>query len=204
MISLLLLSALLPAADPTPRLVDAVLTGTGGELRWTDDTGPRSCRVEATTHYDTLVRPFRLGDRVSIWLWEPEPGACRVLSVRLVEPAALAERPRTVALNLNPLDSLFQRGNMQYAGVVVRIAGDRLTVQTRSAGRIIFLLRPDTHYLHNGAGVPLNEVPVNQRVYVRAGTTFEGHIEAFRVAWGNILKPVETDSAPAPSAWGKP
>jgi hypothetical protein len=84
------------------------------------------------------------------------------------------------------------------------VVGNRMTLQTRTAGRITFLLRPDTHILFGGAHVPLDEVHVNQRVYVRAGTTYEGHLEAFRVAWGNILRPDETEMGRGASPWGKP
>jgi hypothetical protein len=184
--------------------VEAVLTQAGvSELAWKLEEKEFRCRVDSTTHYDTLTRPMRAGDRVSVWLWEQTPGDCRVLSARILASAPIGERPR-IRLNLNPLDSIFQRGNMQYSGVVLMVAGNRMTVQTRTAGRLTFLLRPDTHFLFGGAHVPLSEVPINQRVYVRAGTTFEGHLEAFRVAWGYILRPTETEFGLTPSTWGKP
>lgn len=201
---LALLLAAATASAQAPRAMETVLSRAGAsELAWKTGDAEQACRIDSSTHYDTLTRPLRAGDRAALWIWEPAPGDCRVLSARLLISPPAGERPR-VRLNLNPLDSIFQRGNMQYSGVVLTVAGNRMTVQTRTAGRLTFLLRPDTHYLFGGARVALAEVPINRRVYVRAGTTFEGHLEAFRVAWGHILQPEETDSPPAASRWGKP
>ena len=200
MVTLLLLLA---AAAP-PNLVEATLTAASPkELVWGSGTIEEHCRVETHTHRDLLARPLMSGDRVEAWTWEQQPGDCQVLSVRLLAPVVVRNLP-DVRINLNPFDSILQRGDLHYSGTVLSVHGNHMMVMTRSSGRQSFTLRPDTHAISDGVRVTTAEIPLNHRVYLRAGRSLEGELEVFRVVWGSILIPEETGLALGPSSWGKP
>lgn len=195
---------LLLAVTAPPILVEATLTAASpAELAWQSGAQEQHCRVEAHTHRELLARPLMRGDRIEAWTWEQQPGDCQVLSVRLLVPVVERNLP-VVRINLNPFDSILQRGDLHFSGTVLSVRGNRMTVMTRTEGRQVFILRPDTHALSGGVRVGASEIPLNHKVYVRAGRSLEGDLEAFRVAWGSILMPDETGLALGPSSWGKP
>jgi hypothetical protein len=101
-------------------------------------------------------------------------------------PAA-AHRPRA-RLSLPPEDS-FPRGALTFSGAVASVAADRLILRTRGGGEQAILFRTDTKFLERGVPVERGKLPVNAHVFVRAGETVDGQVEAFAVVWGGILKP---------------
>jgi len=68
----------------------------------------------------------------------------------------------------------------------VKTEASKLTLKTR-AGLRTLLLRADTHY--SDATEPL----LNKHVFVRAGRTLQGALEAYHVVWG---KPRTVHSIP--------
>lgn len=93
------------------------------------------------------------------------------------------------------LDDLFPRGNLTFAGIVASVGQDSFMLRTRNRTQKI-LLRSDTRYSRDGVRVEASGLAVNTRVFVRAGKTIYGELQAFQVIWGDILKP---DSRPASS-----
>lgn len=146
-----------------------------------------ACKVDDSTHREAPAGPWQTGDMVEGWFYTKDAG-CRWLSLKLVQRRAGVDRPR-VRLNLNPLDSIVQRGNLMFAGIIVQVDGKRLTVRARNGTRYILVLRPDTHVLFEGLETNVGQLPLNQTVYMRAGANFEGEIEVFRIAWGQIVQP---------------
>ena len=192
------------AAAAPPALVEATLTeASPTELAWNSGDTGRRCRVDGHTHRELLARPLMVGDRIEAWIWEQQPGDCQVLSVRLLVPVVQRNLP-VVRINLNPFDSILQRGDLHYSGTVLSVQGNRMTVMTRSEGRQIFVLRPDTHVLQQGVRINAAGIPLNHKVYVRAGRSLDGDLEAFRIAWGSILIPEETGEAFVATPWRKP
>jgi hypothetical protein len=64
-----------------------------------------------------------------------------------------------------------------------------LVLRTRDRKETRILLRADTRYIQDGISVDASGLVVNTRVFVRGGMNLENNIEAYRVVWGEILKP---------------
>jgi hypothetical protein len=101
------------------------------------------------------------------------------------QTAPVQGRPRT------QFDVWFPRGNLTFAGVVLRIDPDVLTVKTRRDGVRRFVLRRDTFYLGNGMQLDRQSLPNNTCVFIRAGRNLDQDLEAYEIIWGEIVKPVE-------------
>lgn len=106
------------------------------------------------------------------------------------------ERPlsagRYRALRKRPLEQpempVFS-GNMTFSGVVFRITPESLTLHLRDGKEQSILLRKDTRYLQNGEIVDPGTLRPNARVFVKAGKSIYGDVEAYQVIWGRILDP---------------
>ena len=48
-------------------------------------------------------------------------------------------------------------------------------------------MRTDTRFLAGGVRLDAAALPVNTRVFVRAGRSLDGGIEAYQVMWGEIV-----------------
>jgi hypothetical protein len=73
-------------------------------------------------------------------------------------------------------------GYLTYSGLVVKAEASTVTLKTRSGLRTL-QLRGDTHYTE--ATEPL----LNKHVFVRAGRTLQGALEAYQIVWGEIFLP---------------
>lgn len=87
------------------------------------------------------------------------------------------------------LDSIFPRGNLTFAGVVIRRSPTLLVLRTRTEAEKMVKLRQDTRFLADGLPATAADVAVNTRVFVRGGKNFENDLEAFQVIWGQIEGP---------------
>jgi hypothetical protein len=143
---------------------------------------------------------FDPGQAVEV-IWEEgaKPRQPYALVVRLV-PAAPSAAPlvprdpaprayRELWNSSSPLDDLFPRGNLTFAGRVRELAADRLVLAGKHGEDIAVQLRPDTRYFYGGSQVAPASLRVNSTVFVRGGKSFEGGIEAYQVVWGDILRP---------------
>jgi hypothetical protein len=90
-----------------------------------------------------------------------------------------------------PADDLFPRGHLTFSGLVAQLSPDRLVLRTRGHDEARILLRKDTRFLRDGSPVAASDLAVNTHVFVRAGKTYEGDIEAFQIVWGRIVKPAQ-------------
>jgi hypothetical protein len=122
----------------------------------------------------------------------PAPSRCyaRIITARAVPEvpvsrvrSALRPRPRPL------LEPVFPRGNLMFAGVVLVVDPEWVTVQTRRDGRKTFLLRADTRYSADGAAADLAALRVNSRVFIRAGKNIDDDLEAYQVVWGRFVMP---------------
>ena len=86
-------------------------------------------------------------------------------------------------------DRMLPTGTLTFSGVVFRINPERLVLHTRTGGEQSILLRKDTRYLHNGELGEAETLPLNTRVFVRAGKDLYDQVEAYQVVWGAILEP---------------
>jgi hypothetical protein len=188
------LLALALSGPPAPDLIQGeVELSPAGQVALKAGDKSYRCTFGHDTHRDAGAALARPGDRLEGWLWQPAEGQCRWLSLRLLA-RDLTHRPR-LRLNLNPLESVIQRGNMMLSGTVVDQSASQIVLRTRDGARQPILLRPDTHVLADGLKVEASSIPRNRLLYVRAGRNLDGKVEAFRIVWGSIVQPL---AAPRP------
>jgi hypothetical protein len=80
-------------------------------------------------------------------------------------------------------------GNLTYAGVVSRIAPDRLVLHTRDGGEQTLMVGKETRFVQDGALVAADTLKLNMRVFIRAGKDLYDQVQAYQVIWGSILAP---------------
>jgi hypothetical protein len=143
-------------------------------------------------HRRIAVASLAAGDHLEI-LADHKPGSstCYARTVAVIDMAAehaAAERARQAKVEPAGVRPLFftPRGDRTIAGMIVRVSARALTLKN-SSGETTLALRPDTSYLNDGVRTSPADLHVNTRVFVRAGRTIEGAIEAYQVMWGAIL-----------------
>jgi len=110
-------------------------------------------------------------------------------TLRVLSPASGSRDPARLPPWPRPaLGEWFPRGSLMLAGVVTRRETDRLDLRIRNRGECMVLLREDTRWLADGLPVDAAALPLHTHVFIRAGRTPEGEIEAFQVVWGRILR----------------
>jgi len=130
---------------------------------------------------DTL----RLGDPVEV-LSDRRSGDCyaRTLSVTYTAPAPRA--PGTHYAR-GHLENLPTRGYITVSGLVIRYGPESMTVRTRS-GETTLLLRTATEYSGDGVRLASPTPVLNKHVFIRAGRSLDGTLEAYQVMWGELLR----------------
>jgi hypothetical protein len=138
------------------------------------------------------VSSLNAGEKVEI-LADHRPGSstCYARTVAVIDAVAervAAERARQARSPLASARTLFftPTGDRALAGMVVRLTSRALTLRTRT-GETTLTLRPDTRYLNDGVRTNLDDLRVNTHVFIRAGKSIEGVLEAYQVMWGKIL-----------------
>ncbi len=169
----------------------------GGELsvRAADDEVVRY-RFDARTYVEREQRlidvgRLRPGERVEVLSDLLSGSPVRYArTIHVIDPAP----PRRPANRTRPTISadrepVFPRGDLTLSGVVSRLSDGRLVLRTRESGDETILLRTDTRFVADGQIAAAADLKPNMRVFVRAGKDVYGHVEAYQVAWGEILLP---------------
>jgi len=130
------------------------------------------------------VAKLEPGDPVEI-ITDHKPGSrdCYIRMLQVIPPAVPPRRVNAVAKR-SAID--FPRGDRTVSGVVIRRDAGSVTLRTRT-GEQTLILRKDTRYLADGAQQDAAALAVNTRVFVRAGRTLDGGIQAYQVMWGEVL-----------------
>ena len=183
-VALLLLAASLHAqqAMPVGILHGSVVTWQDGSLSVRlADGAVYDCSYDKHTLFQRNQWPIQAselagGEPVEVvsdrW---PATRACYLRMVSVVYASPKSPRRR-----LPVADVWVPRGYLTYSGLVVKNEDSNITLKTRSGPRTL-RLRPDTRY--SEASQPL----LNKHVFVRAGRSLEGVLEAYQVMWGEIL-----------------
>jgi len=171
-----------------------------GELTFRNaDNRLYQCSYDDKTYFERenqriSVMATEKGDRVEI-VSDRKLGtdACYARTVQILVQLPVRVVPGVRShLHQQPVSSmdLFgPRGDMTFAGVVLRLDSDRLVLRMRSGEHKSILLRPDTLYLTAGQAVERSSLAVTTRVFIRAGRNLDDKVEAFQVVWGEILEP---------------
>lgn len=175
------------------------------ESAWADSHGEISVRapdhrvhvflLDAGTliqRHDQAVEPRSLtaGDAVEVICDADDRGLRRYARAVLVTAPARPRPPLPTWRDWGPADAggLFPRGRITFAGIVTAVAAGRLYLRTRNQGRQVLLLREDTQFRGDGLPCEPEALRVNMHVFVRAGRSLEGELEAFQIVWGRILR----------------
>jgi hypothetical protein len=156
------------------------------------------CAFDTKTYFERdnqrIAPPAMVaGDRLEI-VSDRKSGAqnCYARTVHVMDPfqARLGPGARLrLRRGASPTEAFAPRGDLTYAGVVVRVDPDILILKTRNDGEKMIVLRHDTRYIGNGQRVDPKDLQHNTRVFVRAGRNFENEIEAYQVVWGRMVRP---------------
>lgn len=118
-------------------------------------------------------------------------GPCYARTVHILTnpaPSTLSSAQRARLRAWRPAwESIAPRGNLTFAGIVLRLDATSMLLRTRFDGQKTVLLRQDTGFAGSGRTVDSSELRVNTRVFVRAGRNPWGDLEAYQVVWGEIL-----------------
>lgn len=180
-------------------LTEWTVRGPSGDFALLEKATIHRCRVTPETYLtrETLrVTPIgvRVGDFVEVVADLREgPSRCRALTLYIKPlertPQQAARSPYWSSPQAPFLDNLFPRGMMTMTGIVDSIEGERLVLWTRGQKKMSLSLRPDTVFSDNGRPVSVEGLPVQTRVFLRAGRSFEGTLEVYQIVWGDILFP---------------
>ncbi len=138
----------------------------------------------------TRASALARGDVIEV-AYDAEDSALRRYARAVVVTAPAKPRPAIVPWSrpsLTEPGSLFARGQYALAGVIAQVHADRVHLRTRRGGEQVILLREDTRLTGDGLPAERSALQVNMRVFIRAGRTWEGDLEAFEVVWGRILR----------------
>ena len=191
----LVLAASLGAQEQAPpglvrgKLESRAGTLTSGELSIRSAEGPLwLCSYNDKTYIERerlrIAAPgLKPGDSIEM-VTSRSSGPCYARTVHiLTDPAPRARlRARRPAW-----ESIAPRGNLTFAGIVLRLDATSMLLRTRFDGQRTVLLRQDTGFAGSGRTVDSSELRVNTRVFVRAGRNLWGDLEAYQVVWGEIL-----------------
>lgn len=156
------------------------------------------CAFDGKTYFEQdnhRVTPgvMSVGDRLEM-LADRRPGSqnCYARTIRVMDPGSanlsVAARQR-FRRPQSPTESFAPRGDMTFAGVVLKVEPDAIVLRTRTDGEKLIVLRHDTRYIGDGQRADLDHLERNTRVFIRAGRNLDNEIEAYQVVWGRIVQP---------------
>lgn len=174
-------------------------TGSKGELAVkAPDARILTCTFDVKTYFEMdnqrITAPaMKPGDHVEI-VADRRAGSevCYARTVRVIDDTLARKAPGTRSRTheaSDPTERFAPRGDLTYAGLVMRIDSNVLVLKTRTDGEKMLLLRPDTRYIGEGMRVNPSTLKAQTRVFIRAGKNFEGDVEAYSVVWGDIVNP---------------
>jgi hypothetical protein len=202
--SLLLLALCWPAAAddvPLPPLSQGTFQewigsdSAGSFLFQTSDQKSHRCVFSSRTYFErehkrTFVSRIPPGQALEVLSERiPEPPRCRALIVRVITPQVASPNRYRSRAPQAATEFFLNRGTLQLTGVVVRADETLLLLRTRAGAQHWVRLRGDTRFSENGFHADRARLPSNHPIHIRAGTNFEGEIEAYSIVWGRILRP---------------
>lgn len=194
-VAVVFFAALLSAEEVTPGITRGTLMeADAGFLRIRTAAGAvKRCGFDSHTWIERdrkrlQMEALKTGVPVEA-MTDARAGRCYTRTLRLDPPPESAASTRRKPMRSSLLDSLYPRGNLTFAGVVLRRSPTVLVVRTRTEPEKVIMLREDTRFLDSGTPGTAEDLAVNSRVFIRAGKNFENKLEAFQIVWGEISGP---------------
>lgn len=139
-----------------------------------------------------VISAMKHGDHLELVADHRPPSTqCYARTVQILDvtvPRRTASGKPRFHLHNSATELFAPRGEMTFAGIVLGMQGNWLTLVTRDKGRHVLLLRPDTRYLGGGLPQQRSNLAPQTLVFVRAGRNLDGDIEAYTIVWGDILQ----------------
>jgi hypothetical protein len=139
-----------------------------------------------------VISAMRAGDHLELVADHKPPSTkCYARTVQILDnvlPRRTSSGKPGLRFHNSATELFAPRGDMTFAGVVMGINGNWLTLLTRNKERHVLLLRPDTRYLGEGLPQERSKLAPQTLVFVRAGRNLDGDIEAYSILWGEILE----------------
>ncbi|MBL8241858.1 MAG: hypothetical protein JNM66_30820 [Bryobacterales bacterium] len=110
---------------------------------------------------------------------------CYVRTVRLAD-LAKKQNGRLRITYRGVTETMYPRGEYQWAGTVSALTEETMVLRTRTDGYKTVALRGDTRYLEDGVVSERERLRPNTRVSIRAGRNFEGKVEVYQIIWGAV------------------
>ena len=157
-----------------------------------DSVAAYHCRFDGRTFFEREGRRIPIarlmpGDRLEVMSDRTtQNGHCFARRVKVVTGETMADLTRR---SVRATEHFAPRGNLAYAGVVIRLDAKNLVLRMRDRTEQTIRLRPDTRFVSGGAPEILGNLLINERVFVRAGLNLEDEVEAYQVVRGEILQP---------------
>ncbi len=157
-----------------------------------DSVGTYHCRFDGRTFFEREGRRIPIarlmpGDRLEVMSDRTtQNGLCFARRVKVVTGETVADLTRR---SVRATDHFAPRGNLVYAGVVIRLDAKQLVLRMKDRTEQTIRLRPDTRFVSGGSPELLANLLINERVFVRAGLNLEDEVEAYQVVRGEILQP---------------
>jgi hypothetical protein len=146
-------------------------------------------------HQRVSCAKLSTGDRMEIVSdRSSEPGA-RYARMASVVNGDLRHRRKTLIvarapiMQESPTGRFAPRGSLIFTGVVLRQESTGLVLRTRLDGEKWIVVRRDTLFREEGLLVESASLPSGARVFIRAGRSLDGEVEAYEIVWGEILSP---------------
>jgi len=146
-------------------------------------------------HQRVSCAKLRAGDRMEIVSDRSnEPGSRYARMVSVVNGDTRPRRrtlitARAPIMQGSPTGRFAPRGSLIFTGVVLRMESTGLVLRTRLDGEKWILTRRDTLFREEGLQVESTSLLAGARVFVRAGRSLDGEVEAYEIVWGEILSP---------------
>ena len=146
-------------------------------------------------HQRVSCLKLRSGDRMEIVSdRSTEPGARYARMASVITEETRARRKTVIAARApltqeSPTARFAPRGSMVFTGVVLRRESAGLVLRTRLNGEKWVLTRRDTLFRNEGLPVDSSSLAPGSMVFVRAGRSLDGQVEAYEVVWGDIVSP---------------
>jgi hypothetical protein len=139
-----------------------------------------------------VISAMRAGDHLELVAdHRPPSTTCYARTVQILDvtlPRRTASGKPGLRSHNSATELFAPRGDITFAGLVMGINGNWLTLLTRDKGRHILLLRQDTRYLGGGLPQERSSLTPQTLIFVRAGRNLDGDIEAYTIIWGEILE----------------
>jgi hypothetical protein len=149
-------------------------------------------RFDSQTHVDrdgaaADIASLNPGDRVEV-VSDHMPHADIAYALAIHVTPAAPRAPAALRSLAEPVE-YHSGADLFFAGVIWRLSAARVVLRLRGGSDQTIVLLKSTRYMEGGSPVDGAALKPNMRVFVQAGKSLYGDVEAHEVIWGQIFQP---------------